>query len=93
VRRIVVAGGETTGAVVEALNVRAFEVGAELAPGVPVLTADRAGGPLVVVAKSGNFGDPDFFAQALAATDAPTDVATGGGVDRAGVVEAAVVGG
>ncbi|HET7829760.1 MAG TPA: 3-oxo-tetronate kinase [Candidatus Limnocylindrales bacterium] len=69
VRRIVTAGGETTGAVVEALNVRSFEVGAELAPGVPVLLAERAGGALVLVAKSGNFGGPTFFADALAATD------------------------
>jgi uncharacterized protein YgbK (DUF1537 family) len=70
VRRIVVAGGETTGAVVEALNVRSFEVGAELAPGIPVLTTERGGGPLVLVAKSGNFGGPQFFEDALAATDA-----------------------
>jgi 3-dehydrotetronate 4-kinase len=68
VRRLVVAGGETTGAVIDALGVRMFEVGAELAPGVPVLTADNDGGRLLLVAKSGNFGGPDLFAQVLDAT-------------------------
>jgi 3-dehydrotetronate 4-kinase len=70
VRRLVVAGGETTGAVIDALGVPTFEVGGELSPGVPVLTADRAGGRLLVVAKSGNFGGPDLFAEALDATRA-----------------------
>jgi 3-dehydrotetronate 4-kinase len=70
VRRLVVAGGETTGAVIDALGVRTFEVGGELAPGVPILSADRAGRPLVLVAKSGNFGGPDLFAEALDATGA-----------------------
>ena len=67
-RRLVVAGGETTGAVIDALGVREFEVGGELAPGVPVLRADRAGGPLLLVAKSGNFGGPELFAEAVQAT-------------------------
>jgi uncharacterized protein YgbK (DUF1537 family) len=76
VRRLVVAGGETTGAVIDALGVRTFEVGGELAPGVPVLTADRPGGPLLLVAKSGNFGGPDLFAEALNATAVhPVEVA------------------
>ena len=76
VRRLVVAGGETTGAVIEALGVRTFEVGGELAPGVPVLRADRAGGPLLLVAKSGNFGGPDLFAEAIHATATdPAEVA------------------
>jgi uncharacterized protein YgbK (DUF1537 family) len=78
VRRFIVAGGETAGAVVEALKVRSFEVGAELAPGVPVLTADRPGGRLVLIAKSGNFGGPDFFAEALAATELGVDATTDG---------------
>ena len=68
VRRLAVAGGETTGAVIDALGVRMFEVGGELAPGVPVLTADHDGGRLLLVAKSGNFGGPDLFAQVLDAT-------------------------
>ena len=70
VRRLMVAGGETTGAVIDALGVRTFDVGGELAPGVPVLSADRAGRPLLLVAKSGNFGGPDLFAEALDATSA-----------------------
>ncbi|WFT83567.1 MULTISPECIES: 3-oxo-tetronate kinase [unclassified Methylobacterium] len=64
VRRLVVAGGETSGAVVDALGLPAFRVGPEIAPGVPVLgTVDR---PMRLALKSGNFGGPDFFAQALA---------------------------
>lgn len=63
-RRLVVAGGETSGAVVSALGVRALRIGAEIAPGVPwTETLDT---PLLALAlKSGNFGDEDFFATAL----------------------------
>lgn len=66
VTRLVVAGGETSGAVVESLGLVSFEVGAEIAPGVPVL---RSMGPvsLALALKSGNFGGPGFFANALAA--------------------------
>jgi uncharacterized protein YgbK (DUF1537 family) len=79
VRRLVVAGGETTGAVIDALGMRTFEVGGELAPGVPVLRTDRAGGPLLLVAKSGNFGGPDLFTEAIQATAVdPAEVATDG---------------
>jgi uncharacterized protein YgbK (DUF1537 family) len=60
VRRIVVAGGETSGAVVEALGVTALEIGPEIAPGVPALRADG----LALALKSGNFGDDAFFARA-----------------------------
>jgi uncharacterized protein YgbK (DUF1537 family) len=67
VRRFVVAGGETSGAVVGALGVRQFEVGAEIDPGVPVLTTD-APRPMALALKSGNFGATDFFVRALAAT-------------------------
>ncbi|MFE1599656.1 3-oxo-tetronate kinase [Methylobacterium sp. ID0610] len=64
VRRLVVAGGETSGAVVDALRLRAFRVGPEIAPGVPVLgTVD---GAMRLALKSGNFGGRDFFADALA---------------------------
>jgi uncharacterized protein YgbK (DUF1537 family) len=66
VRRLVVAGGETSGATVDRLGIPAFLLGPEIAPGVPVLrTAGRAGGDLLVALKSGNFGGPDFFAKAL----------------------------
>lgn len=67
VRRLVVAGGETSGAVVNALAVRALTIGPEIAPGVPA-TVSRGGDPvLALTLKSGNFGGPDFFADALAA--------------------------
>jgi uncharacterized protein YgbK (DUF1537 family) len=61
--RLVVAGGETSGAVVEALGIAALAIGPEIAPGVPALAA----GPLRLALKSGNFGGPGFFAEALRA--------------------------
>jgi 3-dehydrotetronate 4-kinase len=64
VRRLVVAGGETSGAVVSALAVDALAIGPEIDPGVPALAATR-GQPLGLALKSGNFGAPDFFAKAL----------------------------
>lgn len=65
VRRLVVAGGETSGAVVETLGVGALDIGPEITPGVPwtVSAGDR---PLALALKSGNFGGPHFFAEALA---------------------------
>ncbi|MEJ1160929.1 3-oxo-tetronate kinase [Prosthecomicrobium sp. N25] len=67
VRRLVVAGGETSGAVVERLGIPAFRIGPEIAPGVPVLQAlGIPGGPMTLALKSGNFGAPTFFADALA---------------------------
>lgn len=65
IRRLVVAGGETSGAVVSALDLGALTVGPEIDPGVPVLVADGKA-PLALALKSGNFGAPDFFAKALA---------------------------
>lgn len=65
-RRIVVAGGETSGAVVKALGVRALAVGDEIAPGVPWMTS-LGDPPLALALKSGNFGGPDFFLDALEA--------------------------
>jgi uncharacterized protein YgbK (DUF1537 family) len=64
IRRLVVAGGETSGAVVSALDLGALAIGAEIDPGVPVLLS---GGerPVALALKSGNFGAPDFFAKAL----------------------------
>ena len=58
-----VAGGETSGAVVEALGVRALAIGPEIDPGVP-WTRSTAGPDLALALKSGNFGDPDFFTKA-----------------------------
>jgi uncharacterized protein YgbK (DUF1537 family) len=71
VRRLVVAGGETSGAVVDRLAIPGFLVGAEIAPGVPVLRAvgvkggEATGSEMLLALKSGNFGGPDFFSDAL----------------------------
>lgn len=64
VRRLVVAGGETSGAVVTALDIRALSIGPEIDPGVPAL-ATTSGDPLALALKSGNFGSPEFFEKAL----------------------------
>jgi uncharacterized protein YgbK (DUF1537 family) len=65
--RIVVAGGETSGAVAAALGVRSLQIGPEVAPGVPWTLADGAGQRLALLLKSGNFGGPQFFAEAQGA--------------------------
>jgi uncharacterized protein YgbK (DUF1537 family) len=66
VRRLVVAGGETSGAVVDRLGIPGFLVGAEIAAGVPVLRAVGAkAGDMLLALKSGNFGGPEFFSDAL----------------------------
>jgi uncharacterized protein YgbK (DUF1537 family) len=66
VRRLVVAGGETSGAVVDRLQIPGFLVGAEIAAGVPVLRAVGAcSGEMLLALKSGNFGGPEFFSDAL----------------------------
>jgi uncharacterized protein YgbK (DUF1537 family) len=67
VRRLVVAGGETSGAVVDRLHIPGFLVGAEIAAGVPVVRAVGArDGDMLLALKSGNFGGPAFFSDALA---------------------------
>ncbi len=63
VQRLVVAGGETSGAVVQALRVEALRIGPNICPGVPWTQAH--GRPLWLALKSGNFGGPDFFSEAL----------------------------
>ena len=65
VRRLVVAGGETSGAVVSRLGVRRLRIGAEIDPGVPWTYAEGAAEPLHLALKSGNFGAPDFFLKAF----------------------------
>jgi uncharacterized protein YgbK (DUF1537 family) len=66
VRRLVVAGGETSGAVVDRLGIPGFLVGAEIAAGVPVLrTVGVKAGSMLLALKSGNFGGPQFFSDAL----------------------------
>lgn len=64
VGRFVVAGGETSGAVVGALDVTALRIGPEIDPGVP-WTASVGAKPLLLALKSGNFGAPDFFTKAF----------------------------
>ncbi len=64
VGRLVVAGGETSGAVVSALDVTALRIGPEIDPGVP-WTASVAKKPMLLALKSGNFGAPDFFTKAF----------------------------
>ena len=69
VQQLVVAGGETSGAVVQALGVQRLRIGAAICPGVPWTQAERtpSGRPLWLALKSGNFGGIDFFADALRA--------------------------
>lgn len=63
VDRLIVAGGETSGAVTLALGLHAFSIGESVAPGIPVLLPE--GTELRLVLKSGNFGNEDFFLRAL----------------------------
>lgn len=65
--RIIVAGGETSGAVTRRLGYRAFWIGKSIAPGVPILIPlERP--DIRLVLKSGNFGQKDFFSRALSMT-------------------------
>jgi uncharacterized protein YgbK (DUF1537 family) len=69
VRRVLVAGGETSGAVAEALGVRSLFVGRSAAPGVPWTVAEHRDGrpgsaPIALLLKSGNFGGADLFTTA-----------------------------
>ncbi|MBL8343524.1 MAG: four-carbon acid sugar kinase family protein [Rubrivivax sp.] len=72
VQRFVVAGGETSGAVVQALGVRGLRIGPTICPGVPWtealagVSAEGPAAPMWLALKSGNFGAPDFFSTALA---------------------------
>lgn len=61
VRKLLTAGGETSGAVVEGLALSQLEIGPEIDPGVPAL---RAGSGLVLALKSGNFGSVGYFEKA-----------------------------
>jgi uncharacterized protein YgbK (DUF1537 family) len=67
VRQMIVAGGETSGAVAKALGVSSLRIGPEIDPGVPWTTAvtdDAEGSPIALAFKSGNFGSADFFLKA-----------------------------
>ena len=67
VTRIIAAGGETSGAVTQALGYRAFWIGESIAPGVPVMIPVE-NEHVRLVLKSGNFGQEDFFGRALRLT-------------------------
>ncbi|POX44037.1 3-oxo-tetronate kinase [Streptomyces sp. Ru72] len=73
VRRLVVAGGETSGAVVQALGITGLRIGPQIDPGVPWCAATLPGGDtLHITLKSGNFGAPDFFTSSFALLDRET---------------------
>ena len=67
VRQLVVAGGETSGACVQALGITQLQIGAQIDPGVPWCHALSGELPLHVALKSGNFGSADFFTKAFKA--------------------------
>jgi 3-dehydrotetronate 4-kinase len=73
VTRLVVAGGETAGAVVQALGVSALKIGAQIDPGVP-WTATQGAHPILLALKSGNFGSRDFFVKSLRQLDQLPDM-------------------
>lgn len=62
-KKIIVAGGETSGAVMKALDTNAYRIGESVAPGVPVLIPQNRQ-DMRLVLKSGNFGQEDFFSRA-----------------------------
>jgi uncharacterized protein YgbK (DUF1537 family) len=65
VRKMVVAGGETAGAVVNRLGVTSLRIGGEIDPGVPWTLASGSGPEMMLALKSGNFGGTDFFLKAF----------------------------
>ncbi len=66
VRRFVIAGGETSGAVTQALHVSEVMIGREICPGVPWVFSGSDSNVVGLALKSGNFGSPSFFSDALA---------------------------
>lgn len=70
-RRVIVAGGETSGAVTKALGVTQLDIGAEIAPGVPWTYCTSGGHPIALALKSGNFGAATFFSDAQTILDQP----------------------
>jgi uncharacterized protein YgbK (DUF1537 family) len=71
VGRFIVAGGETSGAVTQALGVDRLDIGPEIAPGVPWTFCRSQGRHIALTLKSGNFGQPDFFSQARQSLENP----------------------
>jgi len=69
-RRVIVAGGETSGAVTKALGVTQLDIGVEIAPGVPWTYCTTDGHEIALTLKSGNFGSETFFSEAQRKLDA-----------------------
>jgi uncharacterized protein YgbK (DUF1537 family) len=65
VRQLVVAGGETSGACVQALAIAQLQIGPQIDPGVPWCHAPSTTGGIHITLKSGNFGTEDFFSKAF----------------------------
>jgi uncharacterized protein YgbK (DUF1537 family) len=65
VGQLIVAGGETSGACVQALGITQMQIGPQIAPGVPWCHAQSNGQSLHITLKSGNFGGNDFFTDAF----------------------------
>ena len=65
VQQLVVAGGETSGACVQALGITQLQIGPQIDPGVPWCHAQGEAGALHITLKSGNFGTDDFFTKAF----------------------------
>jgi uncharacterized protein YgbK (DUF1537 family) len=70
--QFIVAGGETSGAVVKELAINYLQIGPEIAPGVPWTLAFGAKRQIALALKSGNFGSEHFFVEAWQLLDAPT---------------------
>lgn len=69
-RRVIVAGGETSGAVTKALGISQLDIGVEIAPGVPWTYCATVGHQIALTLKSGNFGSESFFSDAQNILDA-----------------------
>ena len=67
VKQLVVAGGETSGACVQALGIAQLQIGPQIDPGVPWCHAPSSTGGVHITLKSGNFGTDDFFSKAFGA--------------------------
>ena len=65
VHQLVLAGGETSGACVQALSIEQLQIGPQIDPGVPWCHTDTPMGGVHITLKSGNFGTDDFFTKAF----------------------------
>ena len=62
--RLIIAGGETSGAVVDGLGLKGLDIGPEIDPGVPWMYSNASGGQIAIALKSGNFGADTMFVKA-----------------------------